>query len=159
MLYNPQWDRLTARPISIKDANLLVKEHHRHSRPVHAARFAVSAVYQGRVVGVAIVGNPVARKLVADGTAEVVRCCTVPDAPKGTASFLYSLARRVWQTMGGLKLLTYTLTAESGATMRGAGWKQAAYVAPSRGPDRPSRPRVNREIYALPKIRWETEIA
>jgi hypothetical protein len=46
----------------------------------------------------------------------------VADAPRNCNSLLYGSCRRVWFEMGGRKILTYTLTEESGASLRGAGW-------------------------------------
>lgn len=49
------------RPISIKAAMRVVDEWHRHLERPQGARFAISAWLDGRLVGVALVGNPQAR--------------------------------------------------------------------------------------------------
>ena len=61
-------------------------------------------------------------------TAEVLRVCVMPDAPRNCNSLLYGACRRVWFEMGGRKILTYTLTGESGASLRGAEWTLADTV-------------------------------
>lgn len=145
-------------PITIQDANIVVRQWHRHNKPVLSARFAIAAVVGGEMVGVAITGRPVARHLDDGLTAEVVRVCTLPEAPKGTNSFLYAACWRVWRNMGGLKLITYTLKSESGVSLKGAGWKVVGEVQPSKGWSRPSMNHLNRvddPIYAQPKLRWE----
>ena len=51
-------------PISIRDANSFVDQHHRTRWGVKGAKFAISLVdVDSRVVGVVIVGRPVSRVL------------------------------------------------------------------------------------------------
>ena len=145
-------------PISIQNANAVVSQWHRHARPVLSARFAIGAVVDGELVGVAITGRPVSRHLDDGVTAEVNRVCVLPEAPKGTNSFLYACCWRAWREMGGLKMVPYTLQTESGASLRGAGWEITAETKPSQGWARPSMSHLNRvenPIYAQPKFRWE----
>ena len=109
-------------PLPLREANAFVLSFHRHNGPVTGAMFCLGAEHDGDLVGVAIVGRPVAR-LMQDGfTAEVNRVCVIDSAPKGACSFLYGRAWRVWQSMGGSRMITYTLASESGASLRGAGW-------------------------------------
>lgn len=110
------------RPITLKRANAFVDQWHRHNDPVQGCRFCLAAWDGAELVGVAIVANAVAPALDEDTTAEVRRVCVSPTAPKNACSFLYGAARRVWQTMGGERILTYTLRSESGSSLRGAGW-------------------------------------
>ena len=77
-------------PLSIKDANLFVQNFHRHNKPVHGAKFAVGASHKDQLVGVAIVGRPVARRLDDGFTAEAVRVC-VND--KGTKKYKFFFVR------------------------------------------------------------------
>ncbi len=87
-------------PVTIGEANDFVQSYHRHNKPVVSARFAIGASDGNDMVGVAIVGRPVARKLQDGVTAEVVRCCTLETAPKGAPSFLYAACWRAWRAMG-----------------------------------------------------------
>jgi len=149
---------LHAYPISIQDANVVVKQWHRHNRPVLSARFAIAAVADGELVGVAIAGRPVSRHMDDGVTLEVNRVCTLPEAPKGTNSFLYAACWRAWRAMGGTRAITYTLQSESGASLRGAGWRVVGETRPSKGWARPSMNHLNRvddPVYNQPKFRWE----
>jgi len=141
-------------PITIKDANKVVGDHHRHNAPTGGGKFAIGAEHDGKLVGAVIVGRPVARLLDKVGAAEITRLVVTPDAPRNTCSFLYSAARRVWQAMGGQKILTYTLQAESGDSLRGAGWNKAADCKPTSWM-RPNRTRKHQDVYQQAKFRWE----
>lgn len=150
--------KLAAVPIELADANAFVAEHHRHSRPTIGHRFSIGCrpANDNELCGVAIIGRPIARNLQDGLTAEVLRVCVLPEAPKGSCSFLYAAAWRAWRAMGGARLVTYTLTTESGASLRGAGWKVVAEVSPPKGDGWLNRPgRIDQEVYARPKRRWE----
>ncbi|MCK9549167.1 XF1762 family protein [Aquamicrobium sp.] len=143
-------------PLTLREANDFVEQWHRHSSRTSndGGKFAIGMEHNGQLVGVAIVGRPVARLLQVPGAAEVLRLCTSPAAPKGAASKLYARCRRIWQQMGGTTLHTYTLKRESGASLRGAGIHEpSAEVEPQQW-DRPSREREERDIYEQPKWRW-----
>ena len=144
-------------PITIKDANNFVDQHHRHNNPVKIGyRFALGAVYDDDLVGVAMVGRPVARMLDDGFTAEVLRVCVLDAAPKNTCSFLYGRCWRVWQQMGGKRMVTYTLQSESGSSLRGAGWKIMGEVSTRSNPwGSSSRKREHQSIYEQLKFRWE----
>ena len=144
-------------PISIKEANEFILNFHRHNAPVKNCRFAIGAGFEGKLVGVAIIGNPVAR-LMNDGfTMEVLRVCAKEDSPKNTCSFLYGRSWRVWQQMGGLRMITYTLQSESGSSLKGSGWKIVGETKPSKGWSRKNRDRKWQPIYGQMKFRWEVE--
>ncbi len=102
----------------------------------------------------ACVGRPVARAYDPEKVAEVNRLCVVPGAPDNTCSFLYAACRRVWQAMGGERIITYTLATESGASLRGAGWVPTV-LKPRTGNGWQSRARAHQPVFDLPKIRWE----
>lgn len=113
-------------PCTITAAKEFVKNFHRHNKPPQGGLFAVGASDGTRLVGVAIVGRPVARHMQDGFTCEVVRCCVIDDAPKGTPSALYGACWRAARALGWHRLITYTLQTESGASLRGAGWKVLA---------------------------------
>lgn len=147
-------------PLTLREANDFVERWHRHSARTSndGGKYAIGLECGGQLVGVAIVGRPVARLLQVPGAAELLRLCTSPDAPKGAASKLYARARRIWQLMGGTTIHTYTLQHESGASLRGAGIHEAAAdVAPQQW-TRPSRKRAERDIYERPKQRWTEQL-
>ena len=150
---------LHAVPMTLAEANEFVANFHRHNKPVPGARFSIGASDGAQLVGVAIVSRPISRVLQAEGpeVAEVTRCCVRDDAPLGACSFLYACSWRAWRAMGGRRLVTYTLQSESGASLRGAGWKVIAELAPTRhGAGWTNR--VGREwqsVTGQAKLRWE----
>ena len=147
---------MNLRPVTISEANRVVRDWHRHNKPTTGGLFAIGVEEGGELVGVAIVGRPVARKLQDGFTAEVNRSCTIPGAPKGANSMLYAACWRAWRAMGGRRLVTYTLATESGASLRGAGWKIIAEVKVSKNPwNGPDRSREYQPVYGQQKFRWE----
>ena len=109
-------------PVTLKVANAFVSTLHRHSRPVIGHKFSVGVVDDdGVLVGVAIVGRPVAARL-DDGTAaEITRLCT--DGTRNACSKLYGAARRAARALGHEPIYTYTLPEEGGASLRAAGFR------------------------------------
>ncbi len=140
-------------PITLRDARAYVAEHHSHHPPPQGGLFAVSCAEGGEIVGVAIVGKPVARNLADDWTAEVTRVAVRSGAPMGTASKLYAACWRACRAMGYRRLVTYTLLEERGVSIRAAGWR---VVAETQGGSwsREDRPRVDRHPLQA-KFRWE----
>jgi hypothetical protein len=147
-------------PCGLRQANDFVEAYHRHNLRTarDGGKFAIAVASGGIVVGVAIVGNPLSATLMDGLTAEVLRVCVMPDAPRNTNSMLYGACRRVWFAMGGRKLITYTLTTETGASLRGAGWKRAATIKghdPATWGKTDHLRRVEQAIHGQPKHRWE----
>lgn len=142
-------------PLTIRSANESVGAWHRHNKPVHGARWAIGAEHDGVLIGVAIVGRPIARKLDDGKTAEIVRVAVCDGAPKNACSFLYGACRRIWFSMGGTKVITYTLQSETGASLRGADFREAGRTDGGSW-SRPSRERGTQDVQLLPKIRWES---
>ena len=62
-------------PMTLREANEFVDNFHRHNKPTYGGKFSVGAVQGEDLVGVAIVGRPVARMLDDGFTAEVTRVC------------------------------------------------------------------------------------
>lgn len=117
---------ITIVPCTLREASAFVGSFHRHNKPPQGGLFAMGASDGRRLVGVAIVGRPVARGFQNGETCEVTRCCVLDDAPKGTPSALYGAAWRAARALGWRRLVTYTLQAESGASLRGADSTNAA---------------------------------
>lgn len=142
-------------PLTLRQANDFVEAHHRHSARTSndGGKFAIGLQVADELVGVAIVGQPVARLLSTPGTAEVLRLCVSTMAPKGACARLYARCKRIWQQMGGTRLVTYTLARERGHSLRGAGFEIEA-VVPARGWDTPTRRRLARRLDFEPKVRW-----
>lgn len=156
--------QLTLSPITLRRANDFVAEFHRHNGRTsrNGGKFAISV--EGEIeggfvstVGVAIVGNPLSATYMDGYTAEVLRVCVLPSAPKNACSMLYGACWRAWRAMGGRRLITYTLQSESGASLRGAGWKIVGETQP-RGEGWDKKDHLTREwqpIYGQAKFRWE----
>lgn len=147
---------LHAVPIKLTEAIEFVRNFHRHNKPPIGGLFAVGCSDGNKMVGVAIVSRPVARHLDDGLTVEVIRCCVTDDAPKGSCSFLYARCWNAAKALGWAKLITYTLQSESGASLRGAGWKVVAELSGSSGKGWTNRPgREWQEVTGQAKFRWE----
>jgi hypothetical protein len=142
---------LTIQPITQAEAKAFIRRHHRHHKPPVGWLFGVAVNDGEKVVGVATVGRPVARMLDDGLTAEVNRCAT--DGTKNACSCLYGACRRAAFALGYLKVITYTLPEEGGASLRAAGWK----LIGERGGGKwscASRPRVDLHPTQT-KLLWE----
>ena len=139
-------------PITLREANAFVEQHHRHHRPVTGHKFSIACATDGEIVGVAIVGRPVSRHLDDGWTLEVTRLCT--DGTKNACSMLYAATWRAARAMGYRKLVTYTLDTESGVSLRAAGWRCVGQAGGLRWTGE-RRPEV--DLYpAHMKLRFET---
>ena len=146
-------DRLIVVPTSLAAANAFVKEHHRHHKPVVGHKFSIAVSLGGVIVGVAIVGRPVSRVLDNGWTLEVNRCCT--DGTRNACSVLYGAAWRAARALGFVRLITYTLIAEGGASLRGAGWNCVGERGGGNWNTK-NRPRVDTTpALQIPKFLWE----
>lgn len=148
--------RLELVPITLRAANDFVERHHRHSRRTSrdGGKWATAVACDGRIVGVAIVGRPLARLLDDGWTAEVLRVCVEPDAPRNVCSMLYSSCWRCWRAMGGKRMVTYTLVHELGTSLKASGWAKVAECRAHQWHGG-ERVREQREIYRIDKARWE----
>ncbi|OQS41162.1 XF1762 family protein [Chromobacterium haemolyticum] len=144
---------LNITPVSISEANEFVRQQHRHHKPVAGAKFAVAVSDGDGIRGVAIVGRPVARALDDGWTLEVNRCCT--DGARNACSMLYGAAWRAARAMGYRRLITYTLPAEGGGSLRAVGWRLIGQAGGGSW-NCPSRPRVDTHP-TQEKLRWEIE--
>ncbi len=112
-------------------------DHHRHHKPVVGHRFSIGAVLGGELVGVAIVGRPVARMRDDGLTVEITRLCT--DGTKNACSFLYGACARAAFALGFKRIGTYILATEPGTSLTATGWrmigetKGGSWSRPSRG--------------------------
>lgn len=147
-------DRLRIVPMMRDEANDFVRRHHRHAGIRQGYRFALGAAVGDELVGVAIVGRPVARGLQDGWTAEVLRLCTT--GTRNACSFLYGACWRAARALGYTKLVTYTLASEAGASLRASGFRVVAEVK-GREWTTPSRPRDPSD--PQDRLRWETAVA
>jgi hypothetical protein len=145
---------LTLVPITISDANVFIRQHHRHHGPAQGGLFVVACAQDDSIVAVAIIGRPVARNLQDGYTAEVIRLCS--DGTKNSCSMLYSASWRAARALGYRRLVTYILDTEPGTTLIAAGWKEIGSVR-GRSWSCPSRPRVDRHP-TQGKLRFEVVV-
>ncbi|MCY4059750.1 MAG: hypothetical protein OXG44_17320 [Gammaproteobacteria bacterium] len=140
---------MQVRPIELRDANAFVAAHHRHHRPVTGHRFSLSLWDGDDLVGVAICGRPVARRTDQLAVLEVLRVCVIEGHPNGCSRLLGACARAAG-AMGYRAIQTFTLTTETGASLRGVGWEHVSDTAGEWGRD--SRPRLD---LGLPRrMKW-----
>lgn len=153
-------------PVTLAEANRFVRDHHRHSPATLGHRFSIGAALDKKLVGVVIVGRPVARHSDDGGTAEVLRLAT--DGTTNACSLLYSAAARAARAMGYRKIQTYILAGEVGTSLRASGW---TFVAATSGDQwsthRPDavQLRLDGSVRTLrdgpasgPKQRWEKSL-
>lgn len=77
------------------------------------------------------------------------------DGTRTANSMLYAAAWRACSALGYRRLITYTEEGESGASLRGAGWRVVAQRPPRKGWDTPSRPREDNYTIGIPRTLWE----
>lgn len=132
--------KLSLVPLGLDEANAFVAEHHRHHKPGVGHKFSLGASLSEKIVGVAIVGRPVARRRDDGMTLEVTRLCT--DGTRNACSFLYGASARAAFALGYVRIGTFILAREPGTSLTAAGWRligQTAGGSWSRG----SRPRID----------------
>ena len=111
-------------PLTLREANTLVAELHRHHKPVQGHRFSLGLVdSEGGLHGAVICGRPVAR-LAGDPqeVLEVTRLVT--DGTRNGCSQLYAAAAAAAaaKAMGFLRIQTYILESEPGTSLKASGW-------------------------------------
>lgn len=141
-------------PITLRKAQEFVSEYHRHNVAPQGHKFSIGLSYGGDLIGVCIVGRPVARHADDGFTAEILRVC-VKEGYKNANSKLYGAAVRACKAMGYKRVLTYTLPSESGSSLRAVGFIADGVTQNMAGWDRPKRQRKTLEKYPVGvKIRW-----
>jgi len=134
---------LTLQPIDFDEACAFIRTYHRHHHPPVRDKFRVAVNDGHQIVGVAMVGRPVARGFQDGWTVEVLRLCTldVPSA-KNAASMLYRACWRAAKNLGFKRIITYTLQTENGISLSAAAWK-ILHEVKGRSWSCESRPRID----------------
>jgi hypothetical protein len=151
--------KLTLALVDLATANAFVRALHRHHAPVIGHKFSLGAVIEDKpvifekLVGVSIVGRPVAQARDDGYTLEVTRLCT--DGTRNACSFLYGASARAAFALGYSRIGTYTQPDESGSSLRASGWT----LIGERGnnpwkSDRPGRHREDKRPPSV-KLLWE----
>lgn len=132
--------RLELIHVELSEANEFVLRLHRHHKPVVGHKFSLGALLKGILVGVVIIGRPVARMRDDGNTLEITRLCS--DGTKNVCSFLYGAAARACFALGYKRIGTYILKSENGTSLNAAGWKLISEVK-GRSWSCQSRPRID----------------
>lgn len=148
----PSPNRLRHQRIEFQIAADFVSVHHRHHTPPVGHLFSIGAFRSDELVGVVIVGRPVARRRDDGLTAEVTRLC-VRDTEPNACSFLYGKAAKAALALGFRRIGTYTLKRESGTSLRAAGWVCLGET-PGKSWSVPSRPRDDKHPLEQ-RLLWE----
>jgi hypothetical protein len=156
-------DALRLVPVTLEEARRFVGLNHRHNRPPVSWKFGVGVELDGKLVGVAMAGRPVARGLDARGVIEITRVCT--EGERNACTRLYGAILRAAKSLGYHTAYTYTLASESGASLKAAGWEIDETLPARPTWDTPSRRRVQLDMFgeetrpAGEKIRWVRRLA
>ena len=138
-------------PITLGAARAHVERHHSHHGAPVGGLLACAVAHDDRIVCVAILGRPVARKIDDGTTAEVTRLAS--DGTRHAASMCLAAVTRAAIALGYRRLVSYTLLGETGTSYRAAGWRCTGLVQASQGwLSRPGRTIVQ----SGGKARWET---
>ncbi len=113
-------------PMELREANEFIANLHRHHDPVQGHRFSIGYEKEGKLVGVATIGRPVARNTNQKEVLEVTRLCT--DGTQNSCSALYSAAARIAKAMGYLSIQTFILDSEPGTSLLASGWEFVGYT-------------------------------
>lgn len=141
-------------PVTIAEANAYVVALHRHNGALPTAKLASAVVDDGGLVrGVAIAGLPKARLLLDRRTLEVSRVCS--DGTRNACSMLYGSMVRAAKALGYRRLVTYTLEAEHGASLRASGW---TYIGPAGGGSWADQRGTGTVPDLGAKVRWEIHV-
>jgi len=151
-------------PINKTRARQFVEEYHRHNEAPSAMQvsFAVGLECDGELVGVMTAGRPVARGLDDGFTLEVNRTC-VRDFHRNANSRLYGACARAAKALGYKRLVTYTLTTETGASLKATGFAGPIDIGTrSWANDTKTRVRYDETLWGerknaanIAKYRWE----
>lgn len=140
-------------PVSFDEACGFVAMWHRHHVPPRGHKFSIGVADDEKLVGVAMVGRPVARHYDDGRTLEVNRTAT--DGTANANSMLYGAAWRATSALGYRRLITYTQAGESGSSLRAAGWRVIGERPPRAGWNSPSRPANDNGVDGIARTLWE----
>lgn len=144
-------------PCELREAKEYISLHHRHHKPPQGHRFSLKAVSGGRVVGVAVIGRPVARYQDDGQTLEITRLCT--DGTPNAVSFLVGAVKRAGRALGYKRLISYTLEEENGASWRASGMTETGKTAGGAWSGTYGDGKKRSNVHPLtPKRRWEISL-
>jgi len=107
-------------------AKQFVTEHHKHCPAPVGWRFGAGLMNGRDLVGVVMVGRPVARAIDHTTTVEVNRLCIRRDVPEALVwngcSMLYAFAAKEAKRRGFAVCITYTMASETAGSLKASGW-------------------------------------
>jgi hypothetical protein len=112
-----------------------------------------AATDEGTLVAVGYAGRPTARHLDDGTTLEVTRVAS-SGHPNAT-SMLYGALRRAAFALGWRRIITYTQQAESGSSLRAAGYRVLGQRPARPGWHTPARPRTDAAYLPTERTLWE----
>ncbi len=140
-------------PITQKKAKEFINQHHRHHKAPVGDIFRIGLKDDSKLVGVIMVGRPVARFYDDGFTLEVNRLCVL-NGYKNACSMLYGAAARAGKSLGYTRILTYTLCIEPGTSLKAVGWNKESTVKGRKWSTK-SRPREQKSLFQeYDKVRW-----
>lgn len=116
----PTTGKLEVREIHLRDAEAFVNLYHRHLVGPVGHIFSLGCLIDGVMVGAAIVSRPVSRHLDDGKTVEITRLAS--NGTRNVCSKLLGAARREAGRRNHTRVVTYTLSAEPGTSLRAAGF-------------------------------------
>lgn len=149
-------NELVVRSIPFRDACAFVNMHHRHLGSPVGHIFSLACYADDVLVGVAIVGRPLARMLDNGAICEVTRVATT--GTRNACSKLLGAARREAASRGFSEIITYTLPDEGGSSLRAAGFVERLTTAGGAW-STPGRVRDDRLRDTRPKLRWSAIVS
>jgi hypothetical protein len=142
-------------PLTLPQANAVVARLHRHHAPLPGgfSWWSVGVVSNSIVVGAAIAGRPTNRNNDDGQTVEVQRVAT--DGTPHVPSMLLGSCARAAKAIGARRIITYTLSSETGSSLKGAGWVHESEGIRSWWTTGTTRSRaVDRPHMEETKVRW-----
>lgn len=114
-------DALRLRPFALKHALPFCRQVHRRLSRLQGGMWSIAIQVQNEILGVAIVGRPVARLLDNGLRLQVLRVAVKSGTPNA-CSMLYGACSRAARAMGASDLLTYIHNDETGVSLKASGW-------------------------------------
>ncbi len=142
------------KPLDLDDANRFITMFHRHNRKVIGHKFSIGIFFENELIGVSIVGRPLARKLDNGNTVEILRLCVKEGYPN-VASRLYNRTRKICELMGYDSVITYTLQTEPGSSLKAIGAKIVHETKGNKDGWLNRKGRKKQKVVSLDKYRWE----
>lgn len=146
--------------IAFGDARAFVAAHHEHCRSPIAWKFGRGLWNGPDLIGVVIVGCPVARAIDQTRTVEVTRLCLRRDLPEplrwNGCSQLYGWAAQEAKERGFERIITYTRQDENGGSLRAVSW-DCEGAAGGRSWNWRGRPRID-HAPPCPRLRWSRSL-